>query len=67
MRRFSRLVDPFFRADIAHVDHTLECLIELHERAKLGQTGDRPFDGTPYREPLLRLFPRIANCLLQAE
>src|SRR5207302_1127525 len=38
------VIDSFFRADFAHVDHSLHALGNLHKRAKLGDADYRPFN-----------------------
>ena len=54
-----RMVDSFFRADVADMNHALYALSHLHERAKLGEAHDRTIDRRPNRKHLRNVNPGI--------
>ena len=52
LQNILRMIDALLRADFADVNHAFDAFGKLHERAELGDAGDRTFDHRADREPL---------------
>src|ERR1019366_7214421 len=61
------MIDALLRADIAHVNHALDALGHLHERAELLDAGYRTFHHRAHGEFLRRVGPRVAQRLFETE
>src|SRR4029077_3630731 len=61
------MIDPFFRADFADVNHSLNALCNLHEGAELGNAHHWPFDHRANTQILCRLDPGITQRLFQSQ
>src|ERR1035437_3483772 len=61
------MIDALLGADIAHVDHALDALGHLHERAELLDAGHRALDHRAHGKFLRRVGPGIAQRLFETE
>ena len=61
------MVDSFFSADIANVNHSLDSFGNLNKSPELGETNYRPLDYSPQRKFSRSIRPRIAQSLLQPQ
>ena len=67
LERVLRMIDALLGGDVADVDHPLDAFGQLDKRSELGQAGDASLgDGADW-EFLHRLFPRVAQRLLEAQ
>src|SRR5262249_17133624 len=62
-----RMVDSFFGADVADVNHSFDSLGNLNKGAELRQANHRPLDHRAIRKFLFGIGPRIAQRLLQPQ
>ena len=67
LEHIARMRDALLVADLADVHHAFHAFRELNKRAKVGDAGDRTFDGGADREFLRNVGPRIAERLLQSK
>ena len=67
LEHIARMRDALLIADLADVHHSFHAFRELNKRAKVGNAGDRTFDGGSDRELLCNVGPRIAKRLLQSK
>src|SRR5262249_27792805 len=62
-----RMIDAFFRADVADMNHALETFGKLNEGAEIRQTRNRSFDLGADGKLAGGVRPRIAESLFEAE
>src|SRR5579872_4413744 len=67
LERFRRVLQPLAPGHVRDVDQAVDAVLDLDERAELGQVADLARDRRADRVLLGQLVPRIALDLLQAE
>ena len=66
-QRLARMIQTLLARDVGDVNHAVDAAAQIDEAAEVGQAGHRAFGHRAHRILLQRVFPRIAQGLLQTQ
>ncbi len=61
------MIQTLFPRDVGDVNHAVDAAAQIHEAAEVSEAGHRALRHRPHRIFLHRVFPGIAQRLLQTQ